>query len=82
MDGEPHVQLREIAVVDERPVVVAAADHAHQAVGGVLEQIPDDAARAAVDDAGANDDGPDAGGGGVQHALSRAPAARRRSPPD
>ena len=54
--GQHQVQLAEIAVVDERPVVLAAADHAHQAVGGVLEHVADDAARAAVDDAGAHDD--------------------------
>ena len=73
--AEPHVQIREIAVVDERPVVVAATDDAHQAVRRVLEQVADDAARPAVDDARADDDGPDAGGRGVEHArlVRRAP---------
>jgi hypothetical protein len=49
---EPGIQIRKIAVVDQRPVIVAVADHAHQPVAGRLEQIADDAAATAVDDPG------------------------------
>ena len=49
-------QVTEIAIVDQRPVILARTDDPHETVGRVLEQIPDDAARTAVDDAGTDDD--------------------------
>jgi hypothetical protein len=56
--GYSKVQLAEITVVDQGPVIVAGADHAHEAVCGVLEQVADDPARPAIDDAGPDDGGP------------------------
>ena len=60
MRRHAHVQVRQVAVVDARPVVLAVADDAHQAVGGVLQQVADDPAGAAVDDARPDDDRADA----------------------
>src|SRR5258708_29297240 len=48
---DARVELSQVPVVDERPVVFAAADDPDEAVGGVLQQVPDDAARAAIKDA-------------------------------
>ena len=67
--GQPRVEIGQIAVVDERPVVVAVADHAHQTVAGRLEQVADHAVAAAVDDAGPHHDRAQLIGRGGEHEL-------------
>ncbi len=70
MRGHAHVQVGQVAIVDARPVVLALADDAHQAVERVLQQVADDPAGAAVDDAGPDDDGPDAAAGASSTSCS------------
>ena len=77
---QPRVELTEVAVVDQRPVVLAGADHADEAVGGVLQRgrrrcrANRRRRRRAARRWRAR-----RARRGVQHALSRARGARTRS---
>ncbi len=66
---QARVELTQITVVDEGPVVLARAHHADEPVRGVPQQVSDDAASAAVDDAGPHDDRAHARRRGVQNSL-------------
>src|SRR4051812_33284318 len=66
---QPRVEIGEIAIVDERPVVVAVADDTNEAVARRLEDFADHPVAAAVDDAGPDDDRPEVFAGGVEHHL-------------
>ncbi|MFN7976877.1 MAG: hypothetical protein U0P30_02005 [Vicinamibacterales bacterium] len=74
---QARVQLAEVAVVDERPVVLAVADDPHQAVQRVLQHVGHDAARAAVDDAGTHDHRAQRWTVGVEHQMLVRRAPRR-----
>jgi hypothetical protein len=65
---EARVQIAEVAVVDERPVIAPVADNAHQTVGRITEEITDDSARAPVHNPRAHDDGPKARTLRLEHA--------------
>ena len=62
-----HVELRQVAVIDTGPSILAVADDPHQPVQGVSEHVRDDAAAAAVDDAGPDDHRLQCRPGGGQH---------------
>src|SRR5262245_559510 len=63
---EPHVEIGEIAVVDERPVVVAVADDANQPIGRGLEQLAHDPFATAVHDPRTYDHRAKAGRRGIE----------------
>src|SRR5439155_22622452 len=67
--GQPRVQVRQIAVVHERPVVVPIADNANKTVARGLENVAHHAVAAAVHDAGAYHDGTQLILGGLEHEL-------------
>ena len=62
-------QFAEVAIVNKRPVVLAAANDAHEAIGYVLHQIADDTARAAIDHPGTHDNRAHAGRLALEYAL-------------
>ena len=76
--GEPRVEVAQIAVVDERPVVVAVADHADQAVARGLEDVADHAVAAAVDHAGPHHHRPQMIARRVEHELLVRRSERRQ----
>jgi hypothetical protein len=55
--GQPSKQIGHIAVVHERPVVVAIPHYTHEAVGGGPEEVADHALVSPVDHPGPHDDG-------------------------
>ena len=67
--NETHVQIRRVAIVDACPVVLARPYDAHQPIQRIFQQIGNDAARAAVEDAGPYDDRAQAVLTGVEHRL-------------
>ena len=82
MVDDAHVEVGQVAIVDAGPVVLAGADHANQAVCGVFQQIADDPAGAAVDDAGPDDHRPNARRGPRRAPAARGPAATPRAGSD
>jgi ATP-dependent Clp protease protease subunit len=54
---QTRIQIRQIAIVNERPVVVAVAYHTYEAVGRRLEEVADDAVTPSIHDARSNNDG-------------------------
>ena len=53
---EADVQLRQIPVINKRPVILTVANHPNQTVAGILEHVRDNARRAAIHDSRTHDD--------------------------